>query len=88
MSKLMSLRDAIRLHVHDGDLIYAAGFTHLIPFAAGHEIIRQGKKNLTLIRPQPLPKLLPVFCANRRSLLKEPISIVLPWKKLHARARS
>ena len=45
-------------------------------------------KNLTLIRPQPLPKLLPVFCANRRSLLKEPVAIVLPWKKLHARARS
>ena len=45
-------------------------------------------KTLTLIRPQPLPKLLPVFCANRRAPLKEPITIVLPWKKLHARARS
>lgn len=42
----------------------------------------------TLIRSQPLPKLLPVFCANRRSLLREPISIVLPWKKLHARVRA
>jgi len=46
-------------------------------------------KNLpTLIRPQPLPKLSPVFCANRRSLLREPIAIALPWKKLHVRARA
>ena len=45
-------------------------------------------KTLTLIRPQPLPKLFPVFSANRRSLLREPISIALPWKKLHVRARS
>ncbi len=49
----MSLADAIRLHVHDGDLIYAAGFTHLIPFAAGHEIIRQGRRGLTLARATP-----------------------------------
>jgi hypothetical protein len=41
----------------------------------------------TLIRPQPLPKLSQVFCANRRSLLREPISIALPWKKFHARSR-
>ena len=45
-------------------------------------------KTLTLIRSQPLPKLSSVFCANRRSLLREPISIALPWKKLHVRARS
>ena len=31
-------------HVHDGDTVYCAGFTHLIPFAAGHEIIRQGSE--------------------------------------------
>jgi len=53
MSKLVSLHDAIAAHVHDGDLIYAAGFTHLIPFAAGHEIIRQGRRNLTLARATP-----------------------------------
>jgi glutaconate CoA-transferase subunit A len=53
MSKLMSLADAIRQHVHDGDLIYAAGFTHLIPVAAGHEIIRQGRRRLTLARATP-----------------------------------
>jgi glutaconate CoA-transferase subunit A len=53
MSKLVSLSEAIASHVHDGDAIYAAGFTHLIPFAAGHEIIRQGKKDLTLARATP-----------------------------------
>jgi glutaconate CoA-transferase, subunit A len=53
VSKLTSLADAIRAHVHDGDLIYAAGFTHLIPFAAGHEIIRQGRRGLTLARATP-----------------------------------
>src|SRR3989337_3617125 len=53
MSKLTSLSQAISAHVHDGDIVYAAGFTHLIPFAAGHEIIRQGRKDLTLARATP-----------------------------------
>lgn len=53
MSKLISLQEAIAAHVQDGDSLYAAGFTHLIPFAAGHEIIRQGKKNLILARATP-----------------------------------
>ena len=53
MSKLISLQEAISRYVKDGDLIYAAGFTHLIPFAAGHEIIRQGLKDLTLARATP-----------------------------------
>ncbi|GAB4484164.1 MAG: CoA transferase subunit A [Anaerolineales bacterium] len=53
MTKLISLKDAIAQFVNDGDLLYAAGFTHLIPFAAGHEIIRQGKRNLTLARATP-----------------------------------
>ena len=53
VSKLTSLASAIRAHVHDGDLIYAAGFTHLIPFAAGHEIIRQGRRGLILARATP-----------------------------------
>ena len=50
MSKLTSLSQAIQDNVQDGDLVYAAGFTHLIPFAAGHEIIRQGRKDLILAR--------------------------------------
>ncbi len=53
MSKLISLSQAISEYVHDGDIVYAAGFTHLIPFAAGHEIIRQAKKNLVLARATP-----------------------------------
>ena len=53
MTKLISLSEAVSKFVNDGDLVYAAGFTHLIPFAAGHEIIRQRKKNLTLARATP-----------------------------------
>ncbi len=53
MTKLMTLPEAISKYVDDGDTVYAAGFTHLIPFAAGHEIIRQGKKDLTLARATP-----------------------------------
>ncbi len=53
MSKLIPLSEAIQKYVQDGDTIYAAGFTHLIPFAAGHEIIRQGRKNLVLARATP-----------------------------------
>jgi len=53
MTKLMSLTDAIAQTVRDGDVVYAAGFTHLIPFAAGHEIIRQRMVNLVLARATP-----------------------------------
>src|SRR3990172_7635360 len=53
MPKLTSLSSAISRFVRDGDLVYAAGFTHLIPFAAGHEIIRQRKNNLILARATP-----------------------------------
>ncbi len=53
MTKLVSLSEAIASYVNDGDIVYAAGFTHLIPFAAGHEMIRQAKKDLTLARATP-----------------------------------
>ena len=53
MTKLMPLPEAVAQFVHDGDTLYAAGFTHLIPFAAGHEIIRQGRRDLTLARATP-----------------------------------
>lgn len=53
MSKLISLTEAVSQFVADGDLVYAAGFTHLIPFAAGHEIIRQKKRDLVLARATP-----------------------------------
>lgn len=53
MTKLVPLSEAVLKFVNDGDSVYAAGFTHLIPFAAGHEIIRQGRRNLTLARATP-----------------------------------
>ncbi|NLG95913.1 MAG: CoA transferase subunit A [Chloroflexi bacterium] len=53
MSKLCSLSDAVSKYIHDGDLLYLAGFTHLIPFAAAHEIIRQGRKDLVIARATP-----------------------------------
>jgi glutaconate CoA-transferase, subunit A len=53
MSKVISLSEAISNYVQDGDTVYAAGFTHLIPFAAGHEIIRQRKRDLVLARATP-----------------------------------
>jgi len=53
MNKLILLSEAISKYVNDGDTIYAAGFTHLIPFAAGHEIIRQGRRDLILARATP-----------------------------------
>jgi len=53
MSKVIPLDEAVRQLVRDGDVVYAAGFTHLIPFAAGHEIIRQKKRDLVLARATP-----------------------------------
>ena len=53
MSEILTLSDAIARFVRPGATIALEGFTHLIPFAAGHEIIRQGIKDLTLIRMTP-----------------------------------
>ena len=47
------MRTAIAAHVHDGDIVAIEGFTHCISFAAGHEIIRQKRRNLTLARMTP-----------------------------------
>src|SRR5256884_7404485 len=52
-SKVMPMRDAIARFVHDGDTVVIEGFTHLICFAAGHEIIRQRRRDLTLARLTP-----------------------------------
>ncbi len=52
-SKVVSMKAAIAAHVRDGDTVVIEGFTHLINFAAGHEIIRQGRKDLTLCRLTP-----------------------------------
>jgi glutaconate CoA-transferase, subunit A len=52
-SKVVSMREAVAAHVHDGDTVVIEGFTHLICFAAGHEIIRQKRKDLTIARLTP-----------------------------------
>ncbi|MFC9550976.1 CoA transferase subunit A [Rhodococcus sp. NPDC056960] len=53
MSKVVSMADAIGMYVEDGMTVCLEGFSHLISFAAAHEIIRQGRQNLTLCRMTP-----------------------------------
>lgn len=53
MAGFRPLRDAIADNVADGDTVALEGFTHLIPYAAAHELIRQGQRDLTLIRMTP-----------------------------------
>jgi len=53
MAEITSLQEAIAGLVRDGDVVALEGFTHLIPFAAGHEVIRQQRKDLTLVRMTP-----------------------------------
>jgi glutaconate CoA-transferase subunit A len=67
-SKVVSLRDAIARFVHDGDTVVIEGFTHLICFAAGHEIIRQGRRDLVLCRLTPdliIDQLIAAGCARK-----------------------
>src|SRR3954452_8625861 len=53
MAEIVTLQEAIAALVNDGDSVALEGFTHLIPFAAGHEVIRQRRRDLTLIRMTP-----------------------------------
>jgi glutaconate CoA-transferase subunit A len=53
LADLMTLREAVAALIHDGDTVAMEGFTHLIPVAAGHEIIRQRRRDLTLVRMTP-----------------------------------
>jgi glutaconate CoA-transferase, subunit A len=53
MARLLTLQEAVSDLVHDGDTVALEGFTHLIPVAAGQEIIRQGRRDLTLVRMTP-----------------------------------
>ena len=72
MARHQSLADAVAELVHDGDTVALEGFTHLIPFAAGHEIIRQGRRDLTLVRMTPdvvYDQLIGAGCARRLGLL-------------------
>ncbi|MEV1328025.1 CoA transferase subunit A [Micromonospora costi] len=68
MAKLVSLAEGVADLVRDGDVVALEGFTHLIPFAAGHEIIRQGRRDLTLVRMTPdviYDQLIGAGCARR-----------------------
>lgn len=65
---LTTLAEAIDRHVRDGACVALEGFTHLIPFAAGHEIIRQGRRGLHLVRMTPdlvYDQLIGMGCAAR-----------------------
>src|SRR6201986_5672765 len=53
MAEIVSLAEAVARAIGDGDAVAMEGFTHLIPFAAGHEVIRQRRRDLTLIRMTP-----------------------------------
>jgi glutaconate CoA-transferase subunit A len=66
--ELLPLREAVAAHVRDGDVVALEGFTHLIPHAAGHEIVRQGRRDLTLVRMTPdvvYDQLIGAGCAAR-----------------------
>jgi glutaconate CoA-transferase, subunit A len=68
MALILDLRDAIREFVRDGDTVAMEGFAHLIPSAAGHEIIRQRRRDLTLVRMTPdvvYDQLIGMGCARK-----------------------
>lgn len=68
MASIVPLQEAVASLVHDADSVALEGFTHLIPFAAGHELIRQRRRNLTLIRMTPdliYDQMIGVGCAAR-----------------------
>ncbi len=68
MADVVSLSDAVSELVHDGDTVALEGFTHLIPHAAGHEIVRQRRTGLCLVRLTPdvvYDQLIGMGCASR-----------------------
>ena len=68
MAEIVSLAEAVERAIHDGDAVAMEGFTHLIPFAAGHEVIRQRRRDLTLIRMTPdliYDQLIGAGCASK-----------------------
>jgi len=68
MAGFLALSEAVGTLINDGDTVALEGFTHLIPFAAGHEIIRQQKRDLTLIRMTPdliYDQLIGMGCARK-----------------------
>jgi glutaconate CoA-transferase subunit A len=68
MAEIVPLADAVRELVHDGDVIALEGFTHLIPHAAGHEVVRQERRELSLVRMTPdviYDQLIGMGCARK-----------------------
>ena len=68
MAEITTLKQAVSDLVRDGSMVAMERFTHLIPFAAGHEVIRQGRRNLTLVRMTPdviYDQLIGMGCASR-----------------------
>src|SRR5215470_12100265 len=68
MSRFLPLAAAVESTIRDGDTVAMEGFTHLIPFAAGHEVIRQRRRHLTLIRMTPdliYDQLIGMGCADK-----------------------
>jgi glutaconate CoA-transferase, subunit A len=68
VAEIVSVAEAVEELVHDGDVVALEGFTHLIPFAAGHELIRQRRRDLTLVRMTPdivYDQLIGMGCARK-----------------------
>jgi glutaconate CoA-transferase subunit A len=68
MAEVVALREAVESLVRDGDVVALEGFTHLIPHAAGHELVRQGRRDLTLVRMTPdviYDQLIGMGCASK-----------------------
>jgi glutaconate CoA-transferase subunit A len=68
MSRFLPLAEAVESTIRDGDTVAMEGFTHLIPFAAGHEVIRQRRRHLTLVRMTPdliYDQLIGMGCADK-----------------------
>src|ERR1700692_4688719 len=68
LAVIVQLKEAVQQMVRDGDVVALEGFTHLIPFAAGHEVIRQGRRELTLVRMTPdliYDQLIGAGCASK-----------------------
>jgi len=68
MAEIVPLREAVADLVHDGETVALEGFTHLIPHAAGHELVRQGRRELTLVRMTPdivYDQLIGMGCARK-----------------------
>ncbi len=68
MARILTLQQAVEECIRDGDKVAMEGFTHLIPFAAGHEVIRQQRRRLTLVRMTPdliYDQLIGMGCAEK-----------------------